>query len=680
MGVECKEKQIITEFPYKVRVEENVWIPLKDGTRLAARMWFPETDEPLPVILEYLPYRKRDGTRMRDDPMHGYVAGHGYIIARVDMRGSGESDGILRDEYIKQEQDDAIEVIDWLSKQSWCDGNVGMTGISWGGFNALQVAARRPTALKAIIPLGFTDDRYHDDVHYKGGCSLNENFWWGAIMMVYLTRPIDPNIVPDRWRDMWLKRLGEIDLWPGKWLEHQTRDEYWKHGSVCEDYSAIQIPVLAVDGWADSYQNSVFTLLEGLDVPRRGIIGPWAHLYPHIGVPGPAMNYLKEAVDWWDRWLKNIPNDIMDRPMIEAWIEDSMPPSSSKPVSEGRWVCLDGLPSTDIKPTEYALSRGLLKPAPDANKKDQELALLKSPLSHGIMSGEWMGRGQPGEAPPDQRIDNGAAMVFDSEVLGEPLQILGYPHFEVELMSDKPQAMLFASVCDVAPNGQSTRVSYGTMNLTHLQGHDKVVHLIPGEKVKANVKLDLRGHRFAAGHRIRLSLATSYWPIYWPMPEDATLTLDLASAKLTLPVFTGNDCEGPCMQPQIAPPTPATWLKTSGDTDRTMTYDIVNDSWTYTIGGEGKKGMVRFDEIDVTVVHNEKREMTISNTDPLSAQCTSSQQALLGREGWWASTELTLTQTSDIDNFYIKGEMKVKENEKIIFEKEWDHKVKRNGL
>ncbi|MCL2602599.1 MAG: CocE/NonD family hydrolase, partial [Treponema sp.] len=245
MSVELKKKRIITEFPYKVRTEEHIWIPLNDGTRLAARMWFPESDTPLPVILEYIPYRKGDGTRMRDEPMHGYFSGHGYVVARVDMRGSGESDGLMMDEYLKQEQDDAVEVIDWLSRQPWSDGNVGMMGKSWGGFNCLQVAARRPPALKAIIPVAFTDDRYHDDTHYKGGCLLCDNFLWGALMLMYQSQPPDPKHLGEQWRAAWLQRLEKMPLWAANWMEHQVRDEYWEHGSVCEDYSAIQVPVLA---------------------------------------------------------------------------------------------------------------------------------------------------------------------------------------------------------------------------------------------------------------------------------------------------------------------------------------------------------------------------------------------------------------------------------------------------
>src|ERR1700682_4918728 len=185
---------IVTEFPREVREIEHVLIPLRDGTRLAARIWLPEDAErdPVPAILEYLPYRKRDGTYDRDALTHPYFAGHGYAGVRVDIRGSGESDGLLSDEYSLREQDDALEVIEWLAAQPWCSGAVGMMGISWGGFNALQVAARRPPALKAIITVYSTDDRYADDIHYKGGCLLNDNLWWGSIMLAYQGRPPDP--------------------------------------------------------------------------------------------------------------------------------------------------------------------------------------------------------------------------------------------------------------------------------------------------------------------------------------------------------------------------------------------------------------------------------------------------------------------------------------------------------
>jgi len=272
-----------TEFPRRVQIEEHLWITLPDGVRLAARLWRPEDalDGPVPAILEYIPYRKRDSTRDRDDRMHHYLAGHGYACLRVDLRGSGDSEGVLQDEYLQQELDDGVEVIRWLAGQPWCNGQVGMIGISWGGFNALQIAALRPPALKAVVSVCSTDDRYADDVHHMGGCLLGDNLSWASTMFAYNSLPPDPELVGENWREAWFRRLEGSGLWLEQWLRHQRRDGYWKHGSICEDWSAVQCPVMAVSGWADGYSNAVFRMLAHLQVPRMALVGPWGHKYPH---------------------------------------------------------------------------------------------------------------------------------------------------------------------------------------------------------------------------------------------------------------------------------------------------------------------------------------------------------------------------------------------------------------
>lgn len=672
-------KKIIKDFPYAVKIIENDWLTLSDGTKLSYRLWLPESEEPLPTILEYLPYRKRDGTRGRDNPMHGYFSGHGYNVIRVDIRGTGESDGLLADEYLLQEQDDALEVIEWISQQPWCDGQVAMMGKSWGGFNSLQIAARRPPALKAVMVVGYTDDRYNNDIHYKGGLVLNDNFWWGAIMLGYQSRAIDPEIVGERWRAMWLERLENMPLWMGNWLEHQTRDEYWQHGSVCEDYSAIEVPIFAVDGYADSYTNTILSLLQGVNVPKKGLLGPWAHVYAHDGVPEPAINFLGEGVRWWDYWLKGKENGVLDGPMLQAWMEDSMTPSTNRPVSKGRWVGIDAWPSKAVTPKDYQLTYGRLV---EERQATEEKVVLHTPLAHTLLANEWMGAGVPGESPGDQRIDNGLAMNFDSAILQEDLEIFGYPRIELKLTSDKPNAMLYASLCDIAPDGSSERVSYGVMNLTHLQGHDKVVHLTPGEEVVAFVDLDCCGHRFKAGHRIRLSLANNAWPMFWPLPEDYSLTLNLNEAIFTLPFFTGEEVDGPDLQPESAELTPTTILS-EGKVEREITYDLVNDAWTCItngIGGVFGEGIYRFDEIDLTVEHNLKRELSVSNRDPLSAHYLITQNMRIGREGWWTNADIWTTQSSDQHYFYLQGQMDVSENEEHVYTKKWEKKIPRNGM
>jgi uncharacterized protein len=282
---------------------------------------------------------------------NGCSPGHYFspFSVRVDIRGSGDSTGLLFDEYAKQEQDDGLEVIAWLAAQPWCNGAVGMMGISWGGSMHFQIAARRPAALKAIVTVCSTDDRYADDVHYMGGTLLTAGMGWASFFFGSMCLPPDPTLVGDIWRTMWMERLHNTPLFFERWLHHQRRDAYWKHGSVCEDYEAIQCAVYAVGGWTDGYTNAIPRLLKRLKVPRKGLIGPWAHAYPHFALPGPQIGFLQEILRWWDHWLKGINTGVMNEPMLRAWMTDSVKPASRHETLPGRWVAEWSWPSPAIK-------------------------------------------------------------------------------------------------------------------------------------------------------------------------------------------------------------------------------------------------------------------------------------------------------------------------------------------
>jgi len=337
----------VSKFPHKIIEYADMPIIMSDGCRLSARVWMPEdaNNNQYPAILEHLPYRKRDGTIVRDQYTHPWLAGHGYVCIRTDMRGNGDSDGLMTDEYTHQEHQDAIEVIEWAANQSWCNGNVGMMGISWGGFNALQVAALAPKPLKAIISLCSTVDRYADDIHYKGGCLLGENFGWSTNMLSYSSRPPDPSLVGENWRKMWMNRLENLELDLSRWLNHQHRDEYWKYGSVCEDYSAIKAAVLSISGWHDGYRNTTNHLIKNLTSPVKGIIGPWIHKYPHYAAPSPAIGFLQEAKRWWDHWLKDIDTGVDKDPDFRAYLMDSVTPKRWMDDRPGRWIVEKNWPS-----------------------------------------------------------------------------------------------------------------------------------------------------------------------------------------------------------------------------------------------------------------------------------------------------------------------------------------------
>ncbi|MFI4983372.1 MAG: CocE/NonD family hydrolase, partial [Nevskiales bacterium] len=288
-----------------VTVQENIWIAMADGRRLAARLWLPDSaaTHPAPCVLEYIPYRKRDQTRPRDEPIHSWLSARGYACLRVDMHGSGDSDGLLRQEFQKQEQDDALELLDWITAQPWCNGKVAMLGKSWGAFSAMQAALRQPPALKAIIPVCGGENRYDQSLHFTGGAFLNEQLWWTDIMQMFNMRPPDPAISGPDWEAKWRARLDDAEPWIGEWLKHQRRDEFWRHGSVSDDYGAVRCAVFAVGGWADYLSRSVPRLMAGLSGMRFGLVGPWGHHYPQDGIPEPAIGFLQECERFLDTAL-----------------------------------------------------------------------------------------------------------------------------------------------------------------------------------------------------------------------------------------------------------------------------------------------------------------------------------------------------------------------------------------
>ena len=508
---------VVRNFPHGVKEIENLWIPMSDGCRLAARVWMPDGAEkgPVPAILEYLPYRKRDGTAVRDQLTHPYFAGYGYACFRVDMRGSGESDGLMEDEYTAQEQADCLDVIDWIAAQPWSNGRVGMIGISWGGFNGLQVAWYQPEALKAVITLCSTDDRYADDIHYKGGCILNENLGWAATMLSYSSRPPDPAIVGEAWRAAWLERLEINPLLSHRWLGHQHRDAYWKHGSICEDFSRITAAVLAVGGWGDAYSNAVPRLVSGIGGPSRGIIGPWAHKYPHFAIPDPKIGFLQEALRWWDRWLKDEPTGVEDDPAFRTYIQDGVPPQTMYTERPGRWVADDGWPGSNGEIKVLKLGKRTLA---DEGGEGHELSIC-SPVSTGGDSGEyciiWLGP----EFPGDQNEDDGGSLCFESEPYDDAIDIFGAPVAELELVSDQPVAQTIVRLNDVAPDGAATRITYGVLNLCHRDSHEHPELLEPGKSYRVRVQLDDIAWRLPAGHRLRLALSHLLLAAYLAKPE-----------------------------------------------------------------------------------------------------------------------------------------------------------------
>ncbi|MFN4204629.1 MAG: CocE/NonD family hydrolase [Tabrizicola sp.] len=668
--------RIRTDFPHQVEVVENLWIPLPDGTRLAAKLWCPATG-PHPAILEYLPYRKHDGTRARDQGLHLYLAGHGYACLRVDIRGCGESEGLLRDEYSEVELRDGCDVIAWIAAQDWCDGQVAMIGISWGGFNGLQIAARQPPALKTVIAVGFTDDRYATDVHYIGGCLSKDNMDWSATMVAGMDLPPDPALHGPAWRDLWRQRIATNRPWGLTWMRHQRRDAYWRQGSVCEDFSAIRVPVYAVSGWADNYSEAVPRLLAGLGPDRcRGLIGPWAHSFPMDATVGPAIGWLQEVLRWCDHWMKGLPTGIMDEPALRVWMQDSVPPQTCYTHRPGRWVGEDCWPCPRLRDWRLHPGHGRLCETPQTGRER-----ICSPLWVGAAAGEIGRYGDEADWPTDQREDDAGSLVWRTEPLAEAVEILGAARLVLRVASDRPLALVAVRLCDIAPDGASTRVTLGLLNLAHHQGHDRPEPLVPGQSVDVVVELDDIAHAFPAGHGIGLSLSSAYWPIAWPSPQLATLTVDLAATQLILPVRPPRAEDAglrPFDPPEMAPDCPVIRHPVTPAYPRRVTRDLLSGRitvdfprWCYDH---------EFPDIGIRQASEGHARYLITEGDPLSAAMETAYRVVQTRPDGVFSHESRSRMTCDESHFHIWAETVILENGTEIARRDWTEAIPRDHI
>ena len=649
---------------------EDMEIILSDGCRLSARVWMPvdANAHPVPAILEYLPYRKRDGTCARDALTHPYFAKRGYACIRVDMRGNGDSQGLMEDEYTEQELNDGVEVINWLANQNWCSGSVGMIGISWGGFNSLQIAALNPAPLKAIITLCSTVDRYADDIHYKGGCLLNENLGWGSTMWAYSSRPPDPALVGENWRDMWLERLHGEPFLPAIWLKHQQRDAYWQHGSVCENYDGITAATLAIGGWGDSYKNAVPQLVENLSAPVKGIVGPWVHKYPHFAVPEPRIGFLQEALRWWDKWLKGLETGVENDPAYSVYLMDGVRPQTWYEHRPGRWINEESWPNGPTLKSMY-LGQGNTLNTDAARIND----ISSSPQTCGMSSGEYCAIWLGPEMPGDQRGDDTLSLCYDSAPLSEECDIVGAVKVNLRLSSDTSDGQIAVRLNHIHPDGASTRITYGVLNLAQRNDHALADTLLIGHDIEVNFDLDHIAYRVPKGHKLRVAISNAYWPLLWPMPENSTLAI--TQGEIQLPISPhGTDDERYFPPPDAEEPWDAQQIRAS-DNQRHITTDMKSGVTTLEIIDDF--GAVEDQQHGMVSGSVAREWWSIHPNDPLSARGKTHWTEERSRGNWVTRTEAFAEMTCDSENFYLTARMEAYENDTLIFEKDFSETIKR---
>jgi putative CocE/NonD family hydrolase len=679
-----------------IRVTENIWIKMADGTRLAARLFLPATAasgaKPAGVVLEYLPYRKRDGYRYRDDIAGATLAKAGIGFIRVDIRGTGDSDGIMVDEYLPPEQADCLEVLDWIAHQPWCNGSVGMRGISYGSFTALQAAAKAPPALKGIVSACGTEQRYLDDVHYRGGCLVHDQWTWGMEWAVILRAPPDPAIVgADKWRATWQQRLeAHVPLTIG-WNEHQTDDEKWRYGSI-DDYGAIRAAVFNVAGMLDSYLPSATRMMsKAPQVPQKALIGPWAHKWPGYpmpagqtgaptaaanGLPGPGVDWLPVETRWWRHVLNGEANGILDEPRIVAFREDSPAGASYPRDTIGAWVSEPTWPSKEIAPTRLFLNADGLSRSAGAAKR----LAHRTNLTIGFANRDSDASGDPETWWREQSGDDALSLRFDSTPLTAPLDIMGEPVFHIRVRSDKPVAKLNARLCEVTADGHSHFVSYALLNLTHRDSHSHPAPLEPGRDYDVTITGQFACYRFSPGSRIRVALSETWWPVAWPSPEPVTLEITAGASSVDLPTRDSARQEGPLPftvlrnvynQPDAAP---APYLgrlkdvKISGEPGH-RTYELI----------AGTKEMSREPVEGVGTIYGEAYWLrrSIREDDPNSAEIEAEARNSFERGDWKVKLRAWSLGRSTPTHLLCDETFEAWEGDKLVFSRKWSKEIPR---
>lgn len=650
-----------TDFPYEVEIINHCWIEMSDGIKLSAKLWQPKTSgKTKGAVLEYLPYRKDEFTALRDEIRHKYFAGMGYTSIRVDIRGTGDSEGLIEDEYPKQEQDDALEVISWIENQEWSNGSVAMIGKSWGGFNGLQLAALQPPALKTIITLCSTDDRYADDVHYKGGTMMaSDMLWWASTMFAYNARPPFPKYVGEKWYDMWLNRMENTPPFIEEWVSHQTRDNYWKHGSIGEDYSAIKIPVLTMSGWADGYTNALFRLMNNLDVPKKGIVGPWAHEFPDMAIPGPQIGYLQEVIEWLDRWMTEEGDQDTHKDAFLVYLQDGVKPKTTYDFREGKWLDLYNEETSEIDILENI---------------NGEVPLLNR-QQHGLYSGVFCPFGQEGDLPDDQLIDNALATSFMLPKQDTTLNIIGQPVAKIRVKPDKEEANLHVRVTDVHPTGEKTLVTKGQLNLNHYKSHEFPEDLTVGEYIDVEIPLDVIGYQIEAGHSIEVTISPTYWPQIWPDKEIVNLIVDFSHSELLLPVINDfNELRLKYEQSETAAPLEKEIIR-DGYRTRNVIKKLTTDEWV--LDDFSDEGLRTLTETNITYGSTNHNVYTIKEGDPLSAKVECDWTVQVKDSDIDTNVVTKSVMSCDADNYYLYNEMTGYSNNEQCFYKTWNKTVPR---
>jgi len=662
---------VVLQARHKVRIERAVMIPMRDGKRLSADLIRPDTEGRFPAIVMYQPYRKDDVGRGGIGE-HYYFAERGFISVRLDARGTGSSERTNTDEYLLQEQQDGYDAVEWLAQQPWSDGNVGMYGISYSGFTALQVALHRPPHLKAIVPIYATDDRYTDDCHYTPGGNMRMYYdvgHYGGRMVAMNALPPIPELVGPRWAELWQQRLEQNEPYLLKWMKHQVDGPYWRNGSLRPGYDRIQCPVFLIAGWRDGYPNPMLRMYTKLKVPKKLWVGPWVHQLPHSSVPGPRIDWMNEVVRFFAHWLRNEDTGIMKEPSVSFYMQEYTKPDRTLDIIPGHWRNDADFPVAGTKELTFYLEEGgklASGTSANASRPYDEYEYL---ATVGLSNGYWSGGGIPFYLADDQRADEAYSLVYTTAPFEQEIRMLGWPQVILHASSSARVAAFVAKLADVAPDGSSALIVDGSLNGTRRQSLTEPSPMTPGEIYELNLSMWPTGWVLKPGHRLRLAISSSDFPNLWPTPELARNRVYRGGrypSRLILPVAP----ESKLAPPQFLPPPSLHRLVTAYGTPTTQR--VVYDQITGTVTVIGNSSGTTVLDENLGSIHSERSfRCSASSRNPAQASIVGLHKFVLEREDGLIEVSAESTIRATETDFHIIINLNVTRNGSPFFHKQW---------
>lgn len=657
---------------YSVRMDRNVRIPMRDGKFLSADLTRPavKDNQKFPILIEYHPYRKDDVSWAGHDG-HWYLAERGFICVRLDVRGTGGSDGINTDEYVPVEQTDGYDAVEWLAKQDYSNECVGMFGTSYGGFTAVQVAMNRPPHLKAIVPMYATDDRYTDDCHYSPGGNMRMYYdvgTYGGNMVAMNAMPPVPELSGGDWAEQWRLRLEKNEPYILKWMHHQTREKYWLGASLRPGYDRIECPTFLIAGWRDGYVNAMWRMYEQLKCPKKLLVGPWVHNRPHTSTPGPRIDHWLEMAKFFAATVRPDPKPL-DGPPIVTYMQESVAPNRTIENSPGTWRADQKFAPYGELPVTYHLAEdGKLQLDSTANSKSGSLEFNYEPAV-GVQNGFWSAGGISFYLADDQRADEAHSLNFTTPPLEKDTSLLGWPEVVLFAESSAKVATFVVKLSDVAPNGASTLITDGSLNGTRRKSLEEPEYMTPGEVYELKIPMQPTGWVLKAGHKLRVSISGSDFPNLWPTPEPARNRIHLGGKRLSrvqLPIVKPSTLP----TPQFAP---APLLKKFGNAfgePPTQQIEVNQITGDVTVINR-RAGKTVLEEGLGTLSSESRFRCTTSSTNPGQSSIIGYHRYSIDRQDGKYDVVSESSIRATRDTFHIVIDLTVHRNDRLFFQKQW---------